>query len=142
MGRGSGSELDFNLDNRRAFELDDQKRLSQETELAKIFQSGYEGLEEDGDQDDINLLDQKRMSDLTGQGKEKMKKMLKLEDKILKRGLLKFNKYEDKLKFMDTALFLFGMKLHRMSENINFYDADFANTLQIRCALFDNKTLE
>lgn len=82
------------------------------------------------------------MSDLTGEGKEKMKKMLKLENTILKRGLLKFNKYEDKLKFMDTALFLFGMKLHRMSENINFFDADFANTLQIKCALFDNKTLE
>ena len=81
------------------------------------------------DEDEINLLDDKRMSDLTSEGKEKMKKMLKLEDNILKRGLLKFGKYEDKLKFMDTALFLFGMKLHRMSENINFFDADFANTL-------------
>ena len=81
------------------------------------------------DEDEINLLDDKRMSDLTSEGKEKMKKMLKLEDNILKRGLLKFGKYEDKLKFMDTALFLFGMKLHRMSENINFFDADFANTV-------------
>lgn len=60
----------------------------------------------------------------------------------MKRGLVKFKNYEDKLKFMDTALFLFGMKLHRMNGNVNFYDADFANTLTIKCPLFDNQTLE
>ena len=56
---------------------------------------------------------------------------LGLDRPVSRSGLLKFKTYEDKLKMMDTPLFLFGMKLHRHYYNIEFYDADFANTLLI-----------
>jgi hypothetical protein len=55
--------------------------------------------------------------------------------------MLKFSDYESKLKFMNTALFLFGMKLHRQVDSIEFYDADFATTLSIKCDYFDGKTI-
>ena len=42
---------------------------------------------------------------------------------------------------MDTALFLFGLKLHRQEDHIKFYDADFLNTIQISSTLFYDRTL-
>ena len=42
---------------------------------------------------------------------------------------------------MDTALFLFGMKLHRQEDNVKFYDTDFLNTLQVFSTIFYEKTL-
>ena len=54
---------------------------------------------------------------------------------------MKFDNYEDKLKMMDTALFLFGMKLHRQHGNIEFFDADFSNTIIVNTPYFIDKTL-
>jgi len=42
---------------------------------------------------------------------------------------------------MDTALFLFGMKLHRQVGSIEFFDADFSNTITINSPYFVDKTL-
>lgn len=42
---------------------------------------------------------------------------------------------------MDTALFLFGMKLHSQIGSIEFYDADFANTIQVSSSNFTDKSL-
>lgn len=42
---------------------------------------------------------------------------------------------------MDTALFLFGMKLHRQVGSIEFYDADFSNTITVTTNFFTDKTL-
>lgn len=43
---------------------------------------------------------------------------------------------------MDTSLFLFGMKLHRQVGSIEFFDADFSNTLIVKSQYFTDKTLE
>ena len=42
---------------------------------------------------------------------------------------------------MDTALFLFGLKLHRQDGHVRFHDADFLNTLYIQSDLFEDQTL-
>ena len=42
---------------------------------------------------------------------------------------------------MDTSLFLFGMKLHRQEGAIEFFDADFSNTICVRSAAFEDQTL-
>lgn len=54
---------------------------------------------------------------------------------------MKFESFESKIKFMDTALFLFGMKLHRQERSIEFFDADFSNTLSVRSQIFDDRPL-
>ncbi len=33
---------------------------------------------------------------------------------------------------MDTALYLFGMKLYRQKNSIEFFDADFMNTIYVK----------
>ena len=42
---------------------------------------------------------------------------------------------------MDTALFLFGMKLHRQEGSIEFFDADFSNTITVNSNYFNDRTL-
>lgn len=60
--------------------------------------------------------------------KKEMEK-LGLNRPVSRSGFIKFNSYLSKALMMDTALFLFGMKIHRHMFNIEFFDADFANTL-------------
>lgn len=64
-----------------------------------------------------------------------------LEKPVARDGFLKFADYNSKLEMMDTALFLFGMKLHRQIGSVEFYDADFCNTLTITSPYFVDKTL-
>jgi adenine-specific DNA methylase len=66
---------------------------------------------------------------------------LGLNRPILRSGFLKFKAYNEKIKMMDTPLFLFGMKIHRHQFNVEFFDADFANTLLIESQTFTDKTL-
>lgn len=42
---------------------------------------------------------------------------------------------------MNTALFLFGMKLHKQQGSIEFFDADFSNTLVVSSNYFTDKLL-
>ena len=56
---------------------------------------------------------------------------LNFEETISKPGLIEFKNYTSKLRMMDTALFLFGLKLHRMEGHVRFFDADFLNTLEV-----------
>jgi len=42
---------------------------------------------------------------------------------------------------MDTSLFLFGIKLHREPGSVEFFDADFSNTLDIKSIAFNELTL-
>ena len=42
---------------------------------------------------------------------------------------------------MDTALYLFGLKLYRQQESIEFFDADFMNTIYVKSDEFQGKTL-
>ena len=37
---------------------------------------------------------------------------------------------------MDSAMFLFGLKLHRQEGHVRFYDADFLNTMSVKSPLF------
>lgn len=65
----------------------------------------------------------------------------RLEVPVIRQGFIKFKNYADKLRMMDTALFLFGLKLHQQEGHIQFYDADFLNTIQVSSAHFLNTTL-
>jgi len=42
---------------------------------------------------------------------------------------------------MDTALFLFGLKMHRQENHVKFFDADFLNFIKVKSELFHNSTL-
>lgn len=42
---------------------------------------------------------------------------------------------------MDTPLFLFGMKLHRQQGHLEFFDADFCNTIMVQSPSFAGLTL-
>jgi hypothetical protein len=61
---------------------------------------------------------------------------------VSRSGFLWFDSYLTKLKMMDHPLFLFGLKLHDMPSAIEFFDADFCNTLVIKSDLFDQVTLQ
>lgn len=67
--------------------------------------------------------------------------ILGLDREVGRSGFLQFDSYLSKLKMMDHPLFLFGMKLHGMQGAVEFFDADFCNTLVIKSDLFDGVTL-
>lgn len=46
-----------------------------------------------------------------------------------------------KLKMMNTPLFLFGMKLYRQEGHLEFFDADFCNTILVRSEQLVDMTL-
>ena len=73
------------------------------------------------------LFDSKRQAKMQAENKEIERSFLK--NAVSRNGFIRFGDYTSKLKMMDTALFLFGLKLHRQEENIKFYDADFLNTI-------------
>lgn len=73
------------------------------------------------------LFDEKRKSKLQAESKEIDRSNLKKV--VHRKGFIKFESYEHKLRLMDTALFLFGLKLHNQEGHVKFYDADFLNTV-------------
>lgn len=87
--------------------------------------------------------------DLTEQQKEEIaasvfkkgKQMKNLNKGIFINGLFRFKDYESKLQFMMSSSYKFGMKFYDQQKNIHFADADFANTLSIQSAQFDNQPL-
>lgn len=62
--------------------------------------------------DKDEVVSQQRKVDIVNEIKRKEKTDMGLEKPIQRSGFMKYQNYEDKLKMMDTALFLFGMKLH------------------------------
>jgi hypothetical protein len=64
--------------------------------------------------------------------KDKEKKLLGLDREIQRCGFLVFEDRISKLKMMNTPLFLFGMKLFRQTGHLEFFDADFCNTIIIK----------
>ena len=81
------------------------------------------------------------MAEFDNEQRKKEKDKFGLDKPIRRWGFFKFDSYRSKLKMMDTALFLFGMKLHRQDGSIEFFDADFSNTLTISNPSFIDKTL-
>lgn len=59
------------------------------------------------------LVDSKRQNQLQQEVSKKEKIELGLEKPVAREGFIKFADYNSKALMMDTALFLFGMKLHR-----------------------------
>ena len=64
-----------------------------------------------------------------------------LDKAVARSGFIIFDDYVTKLKMMDHPLFLFGLKLHEMPGAVEFFDADFCNTLVIKSDLFEQATL-
>jgi len=63
-------------------------------------------------------------------------------DRIVSRmGLITFNDYKTKLRMMEHPLYLFGLKLYDMQGSVEFFDADFCNTLVVKSGQFENKSL-
>jgi hypothetical protein len=73
--------------------------------------------------------------------KRKKIKSMGLDKHVGRSGFLKFKDYQSKLKMMDTPLFLFGMKMQKQFGNIEFFDADFSNTILVSSMGFIDKTL-
>ena len=53
------------------------------------------------------------MAEFDNEQKKKEKEKFGLEKPLQRWGFLKFADYKSKLRMMDTALFLFGMKMHQ-----------------------------
>ena len=68
--------------------------------------------------------------------------MLGLDKMVARSGFVHFDDYTPKLKMMDHPLFLFGLKLYDMPGAVEFFDADFCNTLVVRSDQFESKTLK
>ena len=73
--------------------------------------------------------------------RQREREMLGLDKMVARSGFILFEDYHTKLKMMNHPMFLFGMKLHDMSGAIEFFDADFCNTLVVRSAQFENHSL-
>jgi hypothetical protein len=69
------------------------------------------------------------------------RQILGLDREVVRSGFLTFDSYLSKLRMMDHPLFLFGLKLHGMEGAVEFFDADFCNTLVIKSDFFDGVTL-
>ena len=65
-----------------------------------------------------------------------------LDKPVARSGCIVFEDYLTKLKMMDHCMFLFGLKLNEMPGTVEFYDADFCNTLVLKSDLFENATLK
>lgn len=91
--------------------------------------------------DPSEILDQKRIAQVEQEISKKERNVLGLDKPIKRECFIKFKDYESKLQMMDTALFLFGMKLYRQDKSIEFFDADFSNTITVNSPMFAQKTL-
>ncbi|CDW71658.1 ph domain containing protein [Stylonychia lemnae] len=69
------------------------------------------------------------------------KEKLGLNKPVMRQGFIVFSNYHDKLKFINTAMFLFGLKLYNQERHIEFLDADFCNTIAIESQSFEGKSL-
>ena len=67
--------------------------------------------------------------------------LLGLDRQVTRSGFIQFDSYLSKLKMMDESLFLFGLKLHQMQGSVEFFDADFCNTLELKSDLFEDLSL-
>ena len=88
------------------------------------------------------LLDTSYQQGVVETIREKEKKLMGLENQIYRSGFIVFSSYLEKLKMMNTPLFLFGMKLYGQREHIRFYDADFCNTITVESSEFAEKSLD
>ena len=59
----------------------------------------------------------------------------------MRSGFIVFKDRVSKLKMMNTPLFLFGMKLFRQTGHLEFFDADFCNTVLVRSDALVDMTL-
>ena len=73
--------------------------------------------------------------------RQREKDLQGLNEPVLRSGFLTFAEYEQKLRMMDHPLYLFGMKLHEMPDSVEFFDADFCNTLVVKSEQFENLPL-
>lgn len=71
----------------------------------------------------------------------KGRQMKNLNRGIFMNGLVEFENYEAKLKFLLSPAYRFGMKFYDQQWNINFSDSDFGNTLSISSNKFNKKSL-
>ena len=55
-----------------------------------------------------------------------------LDKQISRSGFLVFEDRISKLRMMNTPLFLFGMKLYRQIGTMEFFDAEFCNTIMLK----------
>jgi hypothetical protein len=61
-----------------------------------------------------------------------------LDRAVSRQGFIYYKDYLTKLKMMDEPMFLFGLKLFDMPGAVEFYDADFCNTLVIKSIFFED----
>ena len=76
-------------------------------------------------------MDERQIEQLVSELQQKNVKKYGLDKEVQRSGFIKFDSYQDKLKMMNTDLFLFGMKLGKHYGNIEFFDADFSNTIVV-----------
>jgi len=74
--------------------------------------------------------------------RQREREMLGLDKIVARSGFIRFDDYVPKLRMMDHPLFLFGLKLYDMPGAVEFFDADFCNTLVVKSDQFENKSLK
>lgn len=74
--------------------------------------------------------------------RQREKDILGLDRVIFRSGFMLLDDYHTKLRVMDHPMYLFGLKLYDMPNSVEFFDADFCNTLVIKSDLFEDATLQ
>jgi hypothetical protein len=67
--------------------------------------------------------------------------MVGLDRQVNRAGFIVFKDRLSKLKMINTPLFLFGMKLFHQTGHMEFFDADFCNTIMVRSDKLTDRTL-
>ena len=88
--------------------------------------------------EDVSHMDDQRAAQYV---RERERELMGLDKPVYRSGFITFKDYETKLKMMDHPLYLFGLKLYDMPHAVEFFDADFSNTLVVMSALFEGMTL-
>ena len=62
--------------------------------------------------------------------------MLGFNKAVYRVGLFHFENYKSKLKLLNDPMFLFGLKLHDMPDEVEFFDADLCNSIMVKSDYF------
>ncbi len=86
------------------------------------------------------------MKDIKNDLNYKVRQRYGLDKPVLTAGVLEFESYEAKLRMLLSPMYKFGKPalsegLFHFFNNIEFFDCDFANVVQIKGSAFEKRTL-
>lgn len=124
-----------------------EKKLVEEASFEDLLDLANEGLQEDAKgaeakgTEERNKKVSKAAAVVAEDLRRKERKVIGLDRQVNRAGFIVFKDRVSKLKMMNTPLFLFGMKLYHQIGHMEFFDADFCNTVLVRSDELVDRTL-